>query len=180
MSDVQGPIREAQPSAGAGGSAQRHPFLTAWDERDVRAWRDALAPDVVVHSPLLRSPFVGREAVAELYGVLFELFGDVEVTDHLAAGDTSAFYWRGTVDGRTVEGADFVRSTPDGHISEIRVLMRPLVSLGTFTAAMGPALARREGRRRGSLVALVTAPIRTLFLAIDAVATRIGQRGSRP
>jgi len=155
----------------------RHPFLAAWEARDERAWAAALASDVVVHSPLLERPFVGRDAVSELYGVLFELFGPIEFVDHLASDRVHAFYWRGALGDRTVEGADFVRSNAEGEITEIRVLMRPLTSIGTFTSAVGAALARREGPLRGALVGWSTRPVRGLFAAIDAVATRLGQRG---
>ena len=172
------PVAHSRPPLArtSGMGEATHPFLAAWEARDADAWAAALATEVVVHSPLIGSPFSGREAVAELYGVLFELFGAIEFLEHLVGGDTHAFLWRGAIGDRTVEGADFVHTNAAGEVDEIRVLMRPLTSLGTFTRAVGPALARREGRARGALVVLTTRPVRGLFAAIDAVATRLGQR----
>ena len=137
-----------------------HPFVTAWQARDVEAWRAALAPDVVLHSPLLSRPFRGREEVTGVYRILFDRFGQVEITGRFPNGDTTAFHWRGTVRGGEVEGADLVRLDASGQVAEIRVFMRPLVGLGTFTAAMAPS----------------AAPLRPLFRAIDAVATRMSRR----
>jgi hypothetical protein len=47
-----------------------HPFRALWETRDLDAFADALAPSVVLHSPILEAPFNGREAVIELYDVL--------------------------------------------------------------------------------------------------------------
>ena len=57
------------------------PFGEGWRTRDLDRWIDALAPDVVLHSPLLTTPFQGREVARELYGVLFD-------------GDCQALYYR--------------------------------------------------------------------------------------
>jgi hypothetical protein len=51
----------AQPSVWAaamgtlGGSevVDVHPYQSAWSTRDPAAWADAMAPDIVLHSPLL-------------------------------------------------------------------------------------------------------------------------------
>ena len=69
-----------------------------------------------------------------------------------------------------VAGPDFV---------EIRVLLRPLVALGAFARAAGPALAIRRSERRGRAARLVSPPLPTLFRVIDFVATRLAQRPPR-
>jgi hypothetical protein len=156
--------------------AELHPFAAAWQSRDAREWSDALAPDVVVHSPLLEKPFVGREAVGELYAVLFEQFGAVEIGPTFTSEADSTFFWRGVVDGDLVEGVDLVRLNADGQVAEIRVFMRPVLGLGTFAAALAPAMARRDGRTAERLVRLATRPVRPLLRAVDAAATWIAVR----
>lgn len=123
-----------------------HPFRAAWQTRDLDVWIDSLAPDVVLHSPIIQSPFEGREAARELFAVLFERLGDFEITHEFAAGDSHAFYWRATGAGRRIEGTDLIRTNQDGKIDEITVFMRPLVSIGAFAVAVGPALAASRGR----------------------------------
>jgi hypothetical protein len=153
-----------------------HPFLAAFENRDLDAWVDALAADVVVHSPIIRAPIIGREAVAELYGVLFSALGRLDVTDEFAVDDSHAFFWRVDVGGRWVEGADLVRHDEHGKISEITALVRPLADIAVFAAAVGPPLARKRGRVRVPLLRLLTLPLQAILAVTDMVATRFVQR----
>jgi hypothetical protein len=154
-----------------------HPYRTAWQTRDLDTWAQVLAPDVVLHSPIIRSPFRGREAAVELFGVLFETIGEMEITDEFAAENGShAFYWRADVGGRWVEGTDLLRSDANGQIAEIRVMIRPLVDIAAFAAAIGPPLGAKRGQSRAMLVRLLTLPLRGLLLVADAVSSRLVQR----
>ena len=150
-----------------------HPFRAGWETRDLDAFADSLAPDVVLHSPILSAPITGHEAAVELYGVLFERFGEVEITDHLSSGDTHAFFWRAEAGGRPIEGVDLIRHDAAGRIAEARVAIRPLVGLAYFAAAAGPTLARRRGRLNHLLVTLLAAPLRLIFAAIDRLSARL-------
>lgn len=151
----------------------RHPFLAAWETRDLDTLAAVLAPDVVAHSPMLTAPFSGREAVLEIYDVLFGVFHEFDVTDEFAAGHTHVFFWRaGVADGR-IEGTDLIRHDESGKISEIRVLIRPLTGIADFAAAVGPPLARRRGRVRLILVRLLATPLRWLLVAADRISGRL-------
>jgi hypothetical protein len=153
-----------------------HPFRAAWHTRDLDAWGEALAADVVLHSPVITSPFRGREAVIELYSVLFAALGPVEITDELAATDTQAFFWRADIGGRGVEGADLFRMNADGKISEARVLIRPLVDIATFAGAVGPPLAAKRGRGRAVALRVLMLPLRAILAVADSLAARLSQR----
>jgi hypothetical protein len=154
-----------------------HPFRTAWQTRNLDDWAAALAPDVVLHSPLIQAPFVGREVAVELYGTLFEVLGNVDITHELSDGDSHAFFWRAQLGARTIEGTDLLSYDEHGKITEVTVLIRPLVALATFAAAVGPPLAARQSPAKGTLARLLTLPLRSLFAAIDELSTRLGQRG---
>jgi hypothetical protein len=153
-----------------------HPFRTAWQTRNLDDWADALAPDVVLHSPLVTTPFVGREVAIELYGVLFEVFGDVDITHELDDGRSHAFFWRAQLGAQSIEGADLLSYDEHGKIAEVTVLIRPLLGIATFAAAAGPPLAARQSSARGTLARLLTIPLRSLFAIIDTLSTRLGQR----
>jgi SnoaL-like domain len=153
-----------------------HPFRAAFETRDLDAWIGALAPDVVVHSPIIRTPFTSRDAVAELYGVLFNALGQLDISDEFAVGDSHAFFWRVDIDGRWVEGADVVRHDEHGMICEITALIRPLADIAVFAAAVGPPLARKRGWLRVPLLRLLTLPLRAILIIADAIATRLVQR----
>ncbi len=150
-----------------------HPFRAAWRTRDLDAWLEALSPEVVLHSPVVRIPFRGRSAARELYGVLFETFGNVEITDELAGADAHVFFWRANVAGRVIEGADLLRHGEQAKITEIRVLIRPLVSIAVFAAAVGPPLAARKSSTRGALVRLLTLPLKGILTVADTVSSRL-------
>jgi hypothetical protein len=153
-----------------------HPFRAAWLARDVDAWGEALAADVVLYSPVISSPFRGQEAVIEVYSVLFAALGPVDITDEFAAGDAHAFFWLADIGGRRVEGADLFRTDADGKISEARVLIRPLVDIATFAAAVGPPLAAKRSRARAVVLRMLTLPLRAILLVADRLAARLSQR----
>ena len=94
------------------------------------------------------------------YRVLFETFGEVQITGELADTDSRAFFWQANVADRVIEGADLLRYDAQGKIAEIRVLIRPLVDIATFAAAIGPPLAARRSPARGALVRLLTLPLK--------------------
>lgn len=150
-----------------------HPFRVAWRTRALDPWIQALAPGVVLRSPVLRAPFTGRTAARELYGVLFEAFGAVDVTGELRDGESHAFYWTGELAGHRIEGSDLLRYDAEGMISEVVVMIRPLTGIGVFVVAVGPALAARRSRLRGLLVSLLVWPLRALLAAADIVSTRL-------
>jgi hypothetical protein len=147
-----------------------HPFTAALSRRDQPSLVATLADDVVLHSAVTAAPFEGRETVAELYASVIESFEQIEVIDELAAGDTYAFFWRGRIDGRFVEGADRFRLDADGNVREITIVGRPLSGLATFLTGIGFRFARR---RRGAAVAwalrLSALPLPALFRLLDPV-----------
>lgn len=150
-----------------------HPFRAAWLTRDLDAFADHLAPDVVLHSPVITAPFRGRDAAIELYGVLFDAFGQYDITYEFAAGESHAFFWRGDLGGRRIEGVDLIHHDGDGKISEVRVLIRPLVDIGAFAGAVGPPLAGRRGAMRALVLRLLTLPLAAILSIADFVASRL-------
>jgi hypothetical protein len=150
-----------------------HPFRTAWHTRDLDTWIEALSPEIVLHSPVVRTPFRGPPAARELYGVLFDTFGEVEITGELADTDSHAFFWRANVAGRVIEGADRLRYDEQGKIAEISVLIRPLVNIAAFAAAIGPPLAARRSPIRGALARLLMLPLKGILTVADTVASHL-------
>jgi hypothetical protein len=149
------------------------PFITAWETRDLDAFADHLADDVVLHSPLISSPFEGKEAAVELYGVLFDRLGAVEITDQLVAGDSRAYFWRAESGGRWIDGSDLIRYDAEGRIREVTVSIRPLRSLAVFASAVGPALAAKRGRLKAVLARVLIAPLGPFFALADILSARL-------
>ena len=63
-------------TAGACSVQTMHPFRAAVEARDHEAMVATLAPDCKLYSPVAFKPFDGREAVAELFWNLLEVFED--------------------------------------------------------------------------------------------------------
>ena len=150
-----------------------HPYATVWRTRDLEGWGAALTTDVILDSPLLQASFRGRDTTLDLFAALFQSLDNFEITEHIAADRSHAFVWAATVGGRSFTGVDHVIHDADGQISRISVFIRPLTGLGTFAAALGPALAKRRSRVRGAISTAITPALRLMFAAIDWVATRL-------
>jgi ketosteroid isomerase-like protein len=160
-------------------AASRHAFVAAIAARDAEAVVDSLAPDVVLHSAVARSPFEGKDVVADVYRSVLESFDELRVVDEFQSGDTHAFWWEGRMDGRYVAGADRVRSDAEGRAKEITVVGRPLSGVATFLAAIG---LRFGGRRRGPVVGravrIGALPLPVLFGLIEPISRWLA-RGKR-
>ncbi len=130
--------------AGSGVSEGAQRFRAAVERWDIAAVAELLAEDVVFHSPVTFHPFVGREDVLRLLGLVAETFSDFRYTDELHAQGAEALVFRASVEGKEVEGIDLLRFDGDGLINDFTVLIRPLSGLVPFAQAMGEK-AQRAG-----------------------------------
>jgi hypothetical protein len=150
-----------------------HPFREALIARDFDAMRDAMNPEVVLNSPILSTPFEGREAVLELFRVISETLEDIRYTTDIADGDVRVMSWRTRIGKMEMEGADFLRLDEQGRIKEFTVFFRPLAGITVLASALGKGLARRRSRTRAWLVAAASAPMVLLSRASDWLAPRL-------
>jgi hypothetical protein len=123
------PLRTAAATAAAG-------FRAAVEAQDLGAARELFAEDIVFHSPITFHPFVGRETVARLLGIVAEVFSDFRYTDELASADAHGLVFRAKVGDREVEGIDLLRIDGEGRIADFTVLLRPLSGVMPFAQEM--------------------------------------------
>lgn len=155
------------------------PFTAAVAARDIDALLGTLAPDAVLYSPIVRTPFRGTAMLRDLYLSLFEAFDELDVVDELQSGDTCVFCWEGRINGRHLAGADRLRYGSDGKVVEITIYGRPLHGMVTLLAEMGSGFARRRrGTLVGKLLRLGALPLAPLFALLDPV-VRWLQAGGR-
>jgi ketosteroid isomerase-like protein len=162
--------------------AMGHQFAAAIGARDHAALVDTLASDVVLHSAVTRTTFDGKETVGELYASVIDSFEEIEIVDEFSSGDTHAFFWRGRIEGRFVEGADRLRLDGDGKVHEITVVGRPLSGLATFLTGIGARFARgRRGPAVATMLRLSALPLPPMFAALDPVTRWMARpRGRAP
>jgi ketosteroid isomerase-like protein len=141
-----------------------HPFRDAFTSRDFGAMRELLSEDVVLNSPILSTPFVGREAVLELFEVITATLEDVRYTIDMADGDLRFFSWHTHIGSTEMQGADIV---------EFTVFFRPLTGITVLASALGRGLAARRSPARARLVGAASAPLVGLARASDRLAPRL-------
>jgi hypothetical protein len=123
----------------------------AVEAKDLDALVATLAPEVTFHRPATMRPVQGREAVAELLGVLLEVFEDFryvaqlsgaeEPGDPLSAGigplAVHGLVFRARVSGEDIEGIDMLSFDEQGRITSFVVMMRPLAGVLAIADAVG-------------------------------------------
>jgi SnoaL-like domain len=115
-------------------------FRKAVEAGDLDAMVEALADDVVFHSPITFKPFEGRAAVATLLGVVFRTFEDFRYTDELDGDDVKALVFRARVGDKQIEGLDLLRIDSAGKIADFTVMVRPLSAAMALAEAVGKGL----------------------------------------
>jgi hypothetical protein len=112
-------------------------FRAAVEAKDIDAAGELFADEIVFHSPVTFHPFVGRETVSQLLGLVAETFEDFRYTDEFETGAAHALVFRASIGGREIEGIDLLRLDDDGLIADFTVMLRPLSGLVPFAEAMG-------------------------------------------
>jgi hypothetical protein len=115
-------------------------FRAAVEREDHAGMVEALAPDVVFHSPITFKPFEGKEAVSTLLGVVSRTFEDFRYTDELDGDGLKALVFQARVGDRQVEGLDLLRFDAEGLIEDFTVMVRPLSAAMALAEAVGKGL----------------------------------------
>lgn len=125
--------------------------VAAWraaaEAGDARAAAAALAADVELVSPLTdRFVFRGRDELEELLTSVFEIFTGIRFSAEHRDGDRVALFAAGRVGALRLEEAQQLELDAEGRIRRLSIAMRPLPALTAFQRALGPRVARRQGR----------------------------------
>jgi hypothetical protein len=173
--DPEGALREKQPRRVGGTEAPPpHPFRAALEGRDLAAAVEALAPDVVMRSPVIARPIEGRDEVSDLLRILLtQELEAIECLDEVRSGDRLALRFQVRVRGRDIEVVDFVRLDENEKVREYIVLARPLAGAAAYIQALGPHVARRRGKLASALVRLAAAPLPGLLALGDRLGSWI-------
>ena len=129
-----------------------HPFRAVVEAGDLERLGSLLAEDVVFRSPIVFKPYHGREATGALLRMASRVFVDFRYVREIGADDSSdhALVFRAQVDGRELEGCDFLHVNADGLIDEFYVMVRPLSAALALAEAMKAQLAAQAGEGVGA------------------------------
>lgn len=117
-------------------------FRDAVLARDMEAAEALLSEDVVFRSPAVFKPYQGRTATMVILRSVLRIAEDFRYTRSFTEDDGAGhvLVFEATVDGRGIEGADFLRIGESGLVEDFRVMMRPLSGLNVVVARMGEVI----------------------------------------
>jgi hypothetical protein len=111
-------------------------FREAAEAKDFSAIDELFAEDVVFRSPVVYSPYEGREAVAMLLGAVVQVFEDFRYTDQVETGDAAALAFSARVGERELDGIDFLHFDAAGRVERMAVFVRPMSGVNALAEAM--------------------------------------------
>ena len=116
-----------------------HPFRKAVEERDSAAIEAMLAENVVFTSPVAFKPYPGKAITAAILRGVLRVFEDFRYVREIAGADgrDHALIFTATVNGKLVNGCDFLHFDDHGLIDDFTVMVRPLSGANALAEAMG-------------------------------------------
>jgi hypothetical protein len=120
-----------------------HAFRSAIEARDIDAAVALLREDVVFRSPVVFTPYEGREALRLILTAVMEVFEDFRYVREIGAPGARdhALVFEARVGDKQLEGCDFIQLDEGGAIKELAVMVRPLSATMTLAEAMKAQLA---------------------------------------
>lgn len=116
-----------------------HPFRKAVEAGDLDAIEALLAEDVTFTSPVAFKPYQGKPLTAAILRGVIRVFEDFTYIREIANPDGRdvALVFTATVNGRDLNGCDFLHLDEDGRIDDFVVMVRPLSAARALADAMG-------------------------------------------
>jgi limonene-1,2-epoxide hydrolase len=115
-----------------------HPFRRAIETRDLDAAVALLREDVVFRSPVVFTPYHGREALRVILKAVMAVFEDFHYVREIGADGARdhALVFEARVGDKQIEGCDFIQLDEDGAISSFTVMVRPMSGVVALAEAM--------------------------------------------
>jgi hypothetical protein len=120
--------------------AEPHPFRRAAEAKDLEMLSEALADDVVLHSPILFRGFEGKEIVTQVLTHVAATLEGLTYVDELSGGNTVCLRFKASVGDYELEGIDYLTLDDDGKVADLTVFMRPMSALTRFNEQMAARL----------------------------------------
>ncbi|MEJ2886405.1 nuclear transport factor 2 family protein [Actinomycetospora aeridis] len=113
-------------------------FRAAVERGDIDAAVALLAEDVEFSSPVVHTPYRGRDAVAPILHAVFTVFEDFRYVSEIGTEeqDEHVLVFRAHVGDREIEGIDLLHHDASGAIDRLTVMIRPLSGLQAVATTM--------------------------------------------
>lgn len=117
-------------------------FRKAVEARDTAAMEACLADDVVFSSPVAFKPYPGKPITAAILRGVLRVFENFRYEREIVDGQNHALVFRTEVNGKEIQGCDFLHLNEDGLIDEFTVMVRPLNGAQALAEAMSAQFER--------------------------------------
>lgn len=128
-----------------------HAFRHVVEAREFERLGEVFADHVVLHSPIARRPYEGREMVVKIVTIVASIFDDIIFQREIGAetDDDHALMFGARVGDMSIQGCDFLHTDADGFVDEITVMLRPLKAVHAFEEQMREQFAAAVGNHVG-------------------------------
>ena len=120
------------------GLAKWHKFV---NEKDEQALADALADDVLFHSPVLWKPKEGKATAILYLSSAVRVLEDFTYHRQFVGDNAVVLEFSARVGTLSVKGVDIIQLNAEGQIVDFEVMVRPASGLQALAAAMAQQLA---------------------------------------
>jgi hypothetical protein len=111
-------------------------FASAMQRKDIDAMLTHMADDVVLRTPLVAEPFIGKAAVRPVVEALFRVVDSFELIEMMLGPKHASQFFRATAGSERLDGIDYWRVNDAGLIQEMTVLWRPLPAVAAVQAQL--------------------------------------------
>jgi SnoaL-like domain len=131
-----------------------HPFRKAVEARDTDAIAALLAEDITFTSPVAFKPYPGKPITAAILRAVLRVFEDFTYIREIANPDGRdlALVFTATVNGKQINGCDFLHLNEEGKVDDLVVMVRPLSAARALADAMGAEFDRITAEAAGHAV----------------------------
>src|SRR5436190_1914557 len=126
-------------------------FRKAVEAGDAAAIEALLAENVVFTSPVAFKPYRGKAITAAILRGVMRVFVDFHYVREIESADgrDHALIFKTTVDGKEVNGCDFLHYDDNGLIDDFMVMVRPLSGANALAEAMAGQFERIQAEALG-------------------------------
>lgn len=124
--------------------------IAAWhkiiEDRDVKGLDDLLADNVVFHSPIVHTPQAGKPITMLYLAAALQVLNNDTFTylREVVQGNNAVLEFQTVIDGISINGVDMIAWGPDGRITDIKVMLRPLKAINLVHGMMGDMLKKLQ------------------------------------
>ena len=119
-------------------------FGAAVEDGDLDRVEAMLSDEVTFRSPAVHAPYEGKVPTMVILRAVSRVFQNFHYTRSFTEDDGfgAVLVFEATINGLTVEGADYLRFDERGLIADLRVMLRPYTGLQGLVEALGPMIER--------------------------------------